>query len=180
MSSPVYLIGARGCGKTTIGRLLAKYMNYRFQDADQYLQQQLQCSIANFVAEQGWDAFRHNEQRALQVLSRPSSVIATGGGVVLSSENRQFMQRKGIVVWLHVPATILAQRLLQEPESEQRPMLTDRPLLDETIEILHQRLPLYQAAAQYHINATEDPENIVRNLLTLLNTRSLVALNDGP
>lgn len=175
MSSPVYLIGARGCGKTTVGRLLAEHMNYRFQDSDQYLQQQYQCSIADFVAKQGWEAFRRCEQQALQALTSPASVIATGGGVVLSAENRQFMQQKGIVVWLHVPATILAQRLSLEPESAQRPMLTNRPLLDETIEVLQQRLPLYRAAAKHQINAADEPEKIVRQLLQVLNNVSHVS-----
>jgi shikimate kinase len=175
MSSPVYLIGARGCGKTTIGRLLAEQMNYRFQDTDHYLQQQCQCSIADFVAGQGWDAFRRREQQALQALTSPASVIATGGGVVLNAENRQFMQQQGIVVWLHVPAAILAQRLLLEPETDQRPMLTNRPLLDETIEVLQQRLPLYQAAAQHQINAADDPEKIVQQLLRLLNNTPQVS-----
>lgn len=174
MSSPVYLIGARGCGKTTIGRRLAERINYRFKDTDQYIQQLLQSSIADLVAHQGWDVFRDYEQQALQALSTPASVIATGGGVVLSFENRKFMQQRGVVVWLYAPATILAERLSLEPDNQQRPNLTDRPLLDETIEILQQRLPLYQATAQYHINATDDPEAIVRELLALLNIEPLV------
>ena len=175
MSFPVYLIGARGCGKTTVGKLLARQLDYQFRDTDQQLQQDLNQSIADYVAQHGWDDFRQQEHQALLSVSADNTVVATGGGIILREDNRDFMGQAGAVIWLSVDHHVLANRLTADPEIGQRPTLTGRPITEEIHDVLQQRLPLYRQAAHHCIDANQPPEKIVIDILTVLSRDSLTA-----
>lgn len=168
MSLPIYLIGARGCGKTTVGLALSQTLGYAFCDTDHFLQQNTQQSVADIVAAEGWEGFRLRETQALIAVTAPSTVIATGGGMVLSEANRHYMREHGRVVYLHAEAQVLAARLEAYPEEEQRPTLTGRPIADEMFEVLSQRDKLYQQTAHHVINAMQPPRQVVQQLLQTL------------
>lgn len=168
MSLPIYLIGARGCGKTTIGQVLARMLNYTFCDTDHYLQQAAQHSVAEIVASEGWESFRARETEALRAVTTPAAVIATGGGMVLAEVNRRFMRERGHVIWLSAPAEALANRLQQQPETAQRPTLTGQPIAEEMDEILRLRAPLYQQAAHYQVDAMQPPEQVAEQIIRSL------------
>lgn len=173
MSFPVFLIGARGCGKTTIGRMLAQRLKYRFCDTDQYLQQTANCSIAQMVATHGWDYFRHQEHLSLSAVIGEQTIVATGGGIILREDNRQLMASRGFVVWLDAKPGVLVDRLLEDPEFSQRPTLTGRAITDEVVEVMQQRLSLYQATAHCRIDAERAPDWIVDTIV------QHIALNDS-
>lgn len=175
MSFPVYLIGARGCGKTTVGKLLARQLSYHFCDTDQQLQQQLAQSIADYVAQHGWETFRQQEHHALLTVTSENTVVATGGGIILREDNRRHMREAGTVIWLSVDHHVLVNRLTADPEIGQRPTLTGRPITEELYDVLQQRLPLYQQAAHHTIDANQPPEEIVIDILTALSRDSLTA-----
>ena len=78
MTLPIFLIGARGCGKTTVGRTLALAQGCQFIDTDYWLQENAQQTIAAIVEQEGWDGFRARETAALEAVSAPSRVVATG------------------------------------------------------------------------------------------------------
>lgn len=84
MTQPLFLIGPRGCGKTTVGMALADSLNRRFVDTDQWLQSQLNMTVAEIVEREEWAGFRARETAALEAVTAPSTVIATGGGIILS------------------------------------------------------------------------------------------------
>ncbi|MCU5772075.1 shikimate kinase AroL [Erwiniaceae bacterium BAC15a-03b] len=168
MSLPIYLIGARGCGKTTVGLALSQALAYAFSDTDYFLQQTTQQTVAEIVAAEGWEGFRRRETQALMAVTAPSTVIATGGGMVLAEENRRFMREHGRVVYLKADPEVLASRLEAYPEEDQRPTLTGRPIADEMVEVLAQRDRLYQQAAHHVINAMQTPEQVVQTLLQTL------------
>ena len=168
MSLPIYLIGARGCGKTTVGHLLSKTLGYAFHDTDHHLQTSLQCTIAQIVAEEGWENFRMKERDSLIAVTADSSVVATGGGIILRPENCQFMRDNGRVFWLSVEPDELAKRLDAEPENEQRPTLTGRPITEEMSDILKVRSPLYSSTAHHIIDATLPPQEVVDHILQVL------------
>ena len=79
MTQPLFLIGPRGCGKTTVGMALADSLNRRFVDTDQWLQSQLNMTVAEIVEREEWAGFRARETAALEAVTAPSTVIATGG-----------------------------------------------------------------------------------------------------
>ncbi|WP_075180428.1 shikimate kinase AroL [Pantoea sp. 1.19] len=161
MMPPLFLIGARGCGKTTVGHALANALGYAFRDTDHHLQQMTQKSVADVVAEEGWEGFRHRESTALVAVSQPDTVIATGGGMVLALHNRRFMREQGKVIWLAADAEVLAARLTAWPEEGQRPTLTGRPIAEEMRQIVREREALYRQTAHLVVDAMQPPEQVV-------------------
>lgn len=141
----LYLVGMMGAGKTTIGRLLAQHLDYRFFDTDAVIEQAAAQPITQIFAESGEAAFRQLETQVLAQLSPYTRlVIATGGGIVLKRENWSYL-RHGVVVWLDVPIEHLQQRLQHDTS---RPILQDlNANLKEKLQALSdQRQSLYAQA----------------------------------
>lgn len=168
MSLPLYLIGARGCGKTTVGKALSTALGYAFNDTDHHLHFSTQRTVAEIVSAEGWEGFRQREALSLRAVTAPATVIATGGGMVLAAENSQFMREQGRVIYLKAEAPVLAARLEAYPEEAQRPTLTGRPIADEMAEVLAARDALYQQAAHYVVNAMQLPEYVVEDIIAML------------
>ncbi|HBV38464.1 MAG TPA: shikimate kinase AroL [Erwinia sp.] len=168
MSLPLYLIGARGCGKTTVGHALALALGYAFSDTDKHLQQTTGLTVTDIVAAEGWQGFRQRESLSLRAVTADRTVIATGGGMVLAPENRHFMREHGQVIYLKADAAVLAARLEAYPEQAQRPTLTGRPVADEMVEVLAARSKLYHETAHYIIDAMQKPEAVVEEIISAL------------
>jgi shikimate kinase len=168
MTQTIFMVGARGAGKTTIGKALAQALGYRFIDTDVFMQQTLQLSVAEVVAREGWDGFRLQESMALQTVTAPKAVVATGGGAVLAHENRTFMRNHGLVIYLRASANVLAKRLAEDPENAQRPSLTGKPIVEEILDVLTSRETLYQEIAHYMLDATQPPQEVVEHILQIL------------
>lgn len=162
------MVGARGCGKTTVGEELARALGYEFIDTDIFMLETSHMTVAEVVAREGWPGFRRRESEALRAVSRPHRIVATGGGMVLLEDNRQFMREQGVVIYLRAPASLLALRLEQSPLAHQRPTLTGRPIAEEMADVLAEREALYQAAAHYVIDASRSPATIVDEVLRTL------------
>ena len=104
MCKPILLIGMMGCGKSTIGRLLAGRMGLPLIDLDEEIARAAGRSIPEIFAEEGDAGFRLHETAALgRALDAGEAVIATGGGIVTREENIRMMREKGVVVWLCRP-----------------------------------------------------------------------------
>lgn len=168
MTQTIFMVGARGAGKTTIGNALAQALGYRFIDTDSFMQQTSLLTVAEIVAREGWSGFRRRESLALQMVTSPETVVATGGGAVLSADNRAFMRRHGLVIYLRASADILAERLAEEPEDAQRPSLTGKPIVEEMQDVLAVRETMYQDVAHYVIDASRDPQWVVEQIQSLL------------
>jgi len=168
MSLPIYLIGARGCGKTTVGEALAQALGYVFCDTDYYLRQISGKTVAEIVAEEGWPGFRRRESASLVAVTENNKVIATGGGMVLAEENCRFMRDNGQVIYLDAPADVLAARIDAYPENGQRPTLTGRPIAEEMAEVLAARDAIYRQTAHHIVDAMQEPEDVVRQIITAL------------
>lgn len=165
----IYLIGARGSGKTTVGKMLAGCLGYGFCDLDHYLCEREGTSIENIVAEEGWPAFRRLESDVLREAARSTNLVfATGGGVVLDGANRAFLVQTGRVAWLKAPAVVLAARLAKNPQSALRPALTEKGLLAEIGQVLQEREDLYARSCHYVIDAQGAVEEICERLLFAL------------
>lgn len=160
----IYLIGARGSGKTTVGKPLANLLMYQFVDTDESVKQSCNMSIASLVKTAGWRAFRELETAQLKVASQPNHLISTGGGAILAAENRQFMRENGHVVYLKASAEVLAQRLSNAPNAEQRPSLTGKSIVEEMAEVLAIRDALYTECADIIVDAANDIDVILAQL----------------
>lgn len=124
-------------------------------------------TVAEVVEKEGWPGFRARESEALQAVTAPATVVATGGGMVLRDENREFMRAHGVVIYLNVPVEVLAQRR-SLPEAGQRPTLTGKPVTEEIADVLAVRDALYRECAHHVIDAADAPAVIVSRIIDAL------------
>ncbi|MBA4017843.1 MAG: shikimate dehydrogenase [Pirellula sp.] len=165
---PIVLIGYRGTGKTTVARLLAERLGYRWLDADVELEARAGKSIAQIFADDGEQAFRSLEAQVLaESLHGASRVIAAGGGVILRDDNRELLRRACSVVWLKAsPETLFERIQADKTTSARRPNLTAAGGLAEVREMLARREPLYRECAKLQIDADrQPPETVVDAIL---------------
>ncbi len=150
----IILIGYRCTGKSTTGEALARTMEIPFVDTDRLIEQTMGSTIAAIVADHGWERFRKIESQVLKgVLTAESMVIATGGGIVLDSENVRAMGAAGTVVWLRASSETILRRMSQDDATPGlRPSLTDNALETEVAETLAFRTPLYKGASHMEID----------------------------
>jgi shikimate kinase len=168
---PIFLIGYRGTGKTTVARELAARLARDCVDADDIIEQEAGKSIAQIFADDGEAAFRDFESTAVAALKK-RSVMALGGGAVLRESNRQAIARtRGPVVWLTASVeTILDRVAADKTTSARRPNLTTGGGRDEVESLLAQRVPLYRECATLVVNtegksAAEVADEIAAQLL---------------
>lgn len=179
MIAPLILVGPRASGKTTVGKWLAAALNFSFIDTDEVVQQQTQKTIAQIVDEQGWDSFRRIESEILQQVIQPGVIIATGGGMVVSAENRSTMTAHGIVFYLATSAETVVTRLASNPAVSQRPSLTGLSITEEISGIIDARDPLYRECAHYVIDANHDKAQVGKDIHTIYLSLINNAANDA-
>jgi shikimate kinase len=153
----LFLIGYRCTGKTSAGRMLAAKRGLTFVDSDRVITAEIGCSIAEFIAANGWAAFREKERHVIARLSKMDrQVVAAGGGAVLATENVARMKSSGTVIWLQASPGAIRQRMQGDTgTAANRPALTGQGCLKEIAAVLDERKPLYAGAAHYRID-TDD------------------------
>jgi shikimate kinase len=165
------LIGYRATGKTTLARLLAERLGWDWIDADVEIENRAGKSITRVFAEQGESAFRDLEAEVIADLCRRDRlVLAAGGGAPLRLESRRAMRAAGKVVWLMAqPTTILARMTGDTTTVARRPSLSDRAPLDEIVELLKIRNPIYNEAADRVVDTEgRTPEALVEEIIEKL------------
>jgi shikimate kinase len=164
----IVLIGYRGSGKSTVGRLLAARLGREFVSTDAEIVKRAQRTISEIVDQEGWDYFRDLESDVCREFAgRDQLVIDTGGGAILRAQNVETLKKDGTVFWLTASVETIAKRIGGD---NQRPSLTgNKSFVDEIQDVLRERTPKYHAAAD-HIIATDDRSinQLVETLLTLV------------
>lgn len=167
MTDRIFLIGFMGCGKSTLGRLLADAIGYQFVDTDQLIEEKCGSSVAQIFAEKGEDSFRQMERETLENLVKQQRiVVATGGGMACSQQNIETMNAAGTTIYLQALAENLADWL--KAERQKRPLiaqLSDEQLRQYVAETLTEREKFYCQATitiQVDQNYTTDNEMISR------------------
>lgn len=148
------LIGMRGSGKTTVGRLAAQLLDRPFVDIDERVVLRTGETISSIFATSGEPAFRALEAAVIeQALGERPCVISVGGGAVLSDENRRRMRAGGHCIWLRAAAETLAARISADPATRAlRPSLTGQAPAVELETLLRVRQPLYEQVACASVN----------------------------
>ena len=148
------LVGYRGTGKSTVGRILAARLGRSFVDSDVVLETQVGVPVRSIFEEHGEDHFRDLEERVLlDLTARPDHVIATGGGAILRESNRNVLRTYGLVVWLTATPEELGSRLAANRRQVLgRPALTTLGTLDEIATVLQARLPFYKEASDMEVS----------------------------
>jgi shikimate kinase len=140
------MIGMMGCGKSTIGKLVARRLGRPFVDTDALIEAEASCRIRDIFARYGELHFRQLERAAIARLAESDEprVIAVGGGAVMSDENVEALRRVGVLVYLKVSPQGLASRVRA---ARTRPLLAGRGDKEKAIaELLRVREPRYRLA----------------------------------
>ena len=145
----IILIGPMGSGKTSTGRMLAKEMGYAFADTDEEVTKRTGVSIAYIFDVEGEEGFRKRECLALkECLNDNNTILSTGGGIVLSKENRDLLKDRGTVVYLQ---TSIRFQVKRTASTNNRPLLQNKDP-EETLEkLMLTRAPLYEEIADITI-----------------------------
>ncbi len=140
-----------------MGRHLATRLGFGFTDTDALIEARIGCSISEYFASQGEDAFRNVEHEVVaKVSSLANQVIATGGGAILREDNRALLSADNEVVWLTARPDVVVART--ERRRGARPLLTsDEDPLERVLRILAIRGPLYQSIADVIIDTSDRP-----------------------
>lgn len=164
----IVLMGYRGTGKSTVGRLLAARLGRELVSTDAEIIKRAQHSIPEIVAQKGWEHFRDLESDICREFAgRDQLVIDTGGGAILRVQNVEALKKNGTVFWLTASVETIAKRI---GSNNQRPSLTGtKSFVDEIQDVLRERTPKYQAAADHSIATDNRSVNqLVETILTLI------------
>jgi shikimate kinase len=149
----IVLIGYRGTGKSSVGKLLAERSGRTLVSTDAEVVRRAGQSIPEIVKQHGWDHFRDLESEVCRELSgKDQLIIDTGGGAILRQDNVARLKSNGILFWLTAEVPTISRRIGGDT---QRPSLTGaKSFVEEIEEVLRERTPKYRAAAD-HVIATD-------------------------
>jgi len=164
----IFLTGMMGSGKTAVGKKLAEEMDYVFIDLDRYLESKAGKSIPDIFHDMGEAAFREIESgiRHDPVMNYHNLVVATGGGFPLNNSNREWMESKGLVIWLQAKPQTILNRL---GDRSGRPLLPQPVQLSHIQEILTKRTFVYKMANYYIQTDDKTVNEIVNEILKRIN-----------
>jgi shikimate kinase len=165
----IYLTGFMGCGKTTVGPLLARRLGAPFVDLDREIERRAGMTVREIFARQGEPAFRGMEAEALRgTLALPDVVVAVGGGTLTFEANARWVSANGLSVWLNLPFAAIASRIGGLGKA-------DRPLFKDEVQALalyRERLPAYRRAdLTVDIAPEEGPEEIAARIALMIGNR---------
>ena len=150
-SGNLILVGMMGSGKTTMGRTLSRHLGMTFVDSDEEVQKRTGVTIPHIFDIEGEAGFRQRESTVIRDLAiRDNMVLATGGGAVISEQNREVLQQTGIVIYLKASVHDLWQRTRHD---RNRPLLQTADPRAKLTELHRQRDPLYQQVADIVIQS---------------------------
>lgn len=162
-NAPIILIGPMGAGKTSHGKWLARQLGLRFVDLDAHIEHKTGAAITAIFDLEGEAGFRQRESDALaEVLCEDDIVIATGGGAVLSPNNRERMKARGLLIHLHIAPEQQLQRLAND---RKRPLLQGSHRAERLQQLAEIRTPIYRACADITLDLSRIPMSRVRPLL---------------
>lgn len=152
----IVLVGLMGCGKTSIGKRLAKRLELDFYDSDQAVEESAGCPLADIVKFFGEDGFRSGECRVIsRLLDQPPHVLATGGSSFSYEQTRTVVKEKALSVWLKADFDTLSARVMRRNDRLQPGQENE---IDELKKMVDEFYPLY-AEADIHVETFDEPTN---------------------
>ncbi|MFH0257723.1 shikimate kinase AroK [Vibrio rumoiensis] len=159
----IFLVGPMGAGKSTIGRHLAQQLHMEFLDSDTVIEQRTGADISWVFDVEGEKGFRVREEAVINDLTQEQGIVlATGGGSIMSKDNRNYLSARGLVVYLE---TTIEKQLARTNRDKKRPLLqTGEPR--EVLEALAaERNALYEEIADYTVRTDDQSAKVVANLI---------------
>ena len=164
----IFLVGFMGAGKSTVGRILAERIGYRYCDADKFIETRAGTTITQIFADHGEEYFRDLESESMEALStKEKQVIATGGGVVQRDRNWDAMNSGGVSIYLKAPIEVIWDRIKY---SKTRPLLQVENPLETARELLNKRTPMYEKADLIVDTSNLTLEEVAEEIIRTINT----------
>jgi len=159
----IVLIGMPGSGKTSIGKSLAKDLNMKFIDVDEYIEEKEGKSIEELFKNRE-EFFRSREQFYISKLNSVfNSVISTGGGVVLKDINMENLKRNGIIVFINRPI----EEIIKDVDIKQRPLLKNG--IDKIYDLYKRRIDLYKKYCDFEIINDDSMQKAKEDIIKIYN-----------
>jgi len=161
----IALVGMPGSGKSSVGRQLARRLNWSFADADAEIEREIGCTIRTYFEQHGEPAFRDVEQAVVaHLLERDHLVLATGGGSVVRHANRALLAARAQVVYLRSTPEELMRRLRHHT---QRPLLQVNDPMRKLRDLFEERDPLYRECARFVIETGRPSVKILSGMILM-------------
>lgn len=154
---PIVLVGCMGCGKTSIGRRLAKRLGLPFFDSDHELEESAGCPIKSIEDVYGEEALLRGEYKVIKrLLEQDVHVLATGGSSLKNPDTLDLVQKTGITVWLKAD---LATLILRVSRRSDRPHISKGNEKEVLEGIIRDYYPVYEKA-HIHVDTFDEPTNL--------------------
>ena len=162
----ILLVGMMGCGKTTLGKQLARQLQLPFIDSDKEIESASGCSISDLFATYGEEEFRAGEERIMaRLLKGENCVLSSGGGAFLSEKTRKLAKQYAISVWIRADADLISKRTQGR---NHRPLIPAQDNKKAVARLIQEYYPLYAQADLVVDSKQEAISNTSRRLLSLL------------
>ncbi len=163
MNKNIVFIGLPGCGKTTIGEIIAERLDVNYCDIDQYIEIREGKTIPE-IFEHGEAHFREIESKAVEEVSKHSSiVISTGGGVVTIPDNMKILMKDNIVIFINRPV----EHIASDVNIANRPLLKDGK--EKIYKLNKERFHLYKKYSHHEIINDTDLDIVINRILQYIN-----------
>ena len=162
MNKSITLIGMAGAGKTTVGKRLAKLLNFNFIDGDIKIEEKINQTIQNYLDQNGRKAFTEIEEEVLLSVNFNQTILATGGSAVLSDTAMNFLRENSEVIYLEVSYETISERIFN---------LSERGVVrgpgQSLLETYNERLELYKRYADHVVINNGDTDSCLKEILNL-------------
>ena len=163
----IFLIGMQGCGKSSLGKRVARETGLSFMDTDAMVAASAGCTVNEFFEKYGEETFRRAETGALSLLTRePPMIISTGGGTIMNPVNRHIMRAWGVIVLIDRPL----EEILSDIKLDRRPTLRDGGLA-EVERVYNERIGVYRSLADITVRNDQGYHMAVYTLTRLIRER---------
>jgi shikimate kinase len=163
----IFLIGMQGCGKSSLGKRVARETGLSFMDTDAMVAASAGCTVNEFFEKYGEETFRRAETGALSLLTRePPMIISTGGGTIMNPVNRHIMRAWGAIVLIDRPL----EEILSDIKLDRRPTLRDGGLA-EVERVYNERIGVYRSLADITVRNDQGYHMAVYTLTRLIRER---------
>ena len=158
-SKNIFIVGAMGSGKSSIGRLLAKKMKREFVDTDHEIEKISNYDISTIFEKYGEEIFREKETEVLISLNGiKNHIIATGGGIILKKTNINIMKESGLIVFLNINLKTQFKRVKYR---KHRPLLKNTNLEEKLRILKNERDTIYKTISDYIIDVSDKDKNTI-------------------
>ena len=161
-AKPIAIIGFMGCGKSTVGRMVANELQVPFADLDSETENLSGCRVPQLFEEQGELALRRYESLALSRVAPNGGVLATSGGCIMLPQNRRALRQGFKVIFLDVPFNVIMPRI----DGTSRPLLKTMNR-NELRRLCELRRPLYQETADITLDGTKSVDDLTYEIVNL-------------